>query len=172
MQEFVELSSCYTLRTDPSTWLTIQVNFLGANFCSIKKLKESCITDEASLAYSRLDAPRPSSSRRSLWSFNKPKTITIPASKSRRKKTKRDLELEREWLLLGEPQSPLPRVTVLDSPEQESCILNEPAVSDVDCIDREILTETDSSTDIDAIVDEYRQKVKVNCFISRIYFRL
>lgn len=122
--------------------------------------------DEASLAYSRLDAPRPSSSRRSLWSFNKPKTITIPAAKSRRKKSKRDLE--QEWLLLGEPQSPIPRVAVLDSPEAESSILSEPAVSDVDCIDREILTETDSSTDIDAIVDEYRQKVKVNKLLHRL----
>lgn len=53
-------------------------------------------------------------------------------------------------------------MAAIDSPEAESSILTEPAVSDVDCIDREILTETDSSTDIDAIVDEYRQKVKVN----------
>lgn len=67
-------------------------------------------------------------------------------------------------MLLGEPQSPLPRVAVLESPEQESSILSEPAVSDVDCIDREILTDSDSSTDIDAIVDEYRQKVKVKKF--------
>lgn len=136
--------------------------------------KEFCLTDEASLAYSRLDAPRPSSSRRSLWSFNKPKTITIPVAKSRRKKTKRDLELEREWLLLGEPQSPIPRTAVLDSPEAESSILTEPAVSDVDCIDREILSESDSSTDIDAIVDEYRQKVKVQfgSMVSTIFWSL
>lgn len=126
------------------------------------KFQINLLADDASSAYSRLDAPRPSSSRRSIWSFNKPKTITIPVAKSRRKKSKRDLELEREWLLLGEPQSPLPRVAALDSLEAESSILSEPAVSDVDCIDREIITETDSSTDIDAIVDEYRQKVKVN----------
>ncbi|KAJ6647283.1 putative cationic amino acid transporter, partial [Pseudolycoriella hygida] len=114
-------------------------------------------SNEASLAYSRLNAPRPSSSGRSLWPFNKPKVITITSSKPRQKNAKRDIELEREWLLLGEPHSPLPRVAALNSDEAESSILNEPEEAG----DREILTESDSSTDIDAIVDEYRQKVKV-----------
>lgn len=74
------------------------------------------------------------------------------------KKSKHDEELEREWLLLGEPQSP--RVTVTE-PDAESSILSDQPVSDIECIDRQIITESDSSTDIDAIVDEYRQKIKV-----------
>lgn len=75
------------------------------------------------------------------------------------KKTKRDEELEREWLLLGEPQSP--RVAVSTEVDAESSILSDPPMSDIDCIAKENATDSDSSTDIDAIVDEYRQKVKV-----------
>ena len=78
------------------------------------------------------------------------------------KKTKRNEELEREWLLLGEPQSP--RV-VVHEPDAESSILSEVPMSDVDCIAKE--SESESSTDIDAIVDEYRQKVKVSKIIKR-----
>lgn len=115
--------------------------------------------DDASLAYSRLDSNQKpgTSSRRSIWCFNKPKAIAIPTSKSRLKKIQ-DEELEREWLLLGEPQSP--RV-IVNAPDAESSILSDQPTSDIECIDRQIITETESSTDIDAIVDEYRQKVKV-----------
>lgn len=76
------------------------------------------------------------------------------------KKAKRNEELEREWLLLGEPQSP--RVAVSAEVDAESSILSDPPMSDIDCIAKENGTDSDSSTDIDAIVDEYRQKVKVN----------
>lgn len=67
-------------------------------------------------------------------------------------------EMEKEWLLLeGEPGSP----RTVDPPmaDQESCILSDP--SDAECIVKADNSDSDS-TDIDAIVDEYRQKVKVS----------
>lgn len=77
------------------------------------------------------------------------------------KKTKRDGELEREWLLLGEPPQS-PRVATVAEPDAESSILSDPPISDVDCIAKENGSDSESTTDIDAIVDEYRQKVKVS----------
>ncbi|XP_041777601.1 probable cationic amino acid transporter [Anopheles merus] len=72
-------------------------------------------------------------------------------------------EHEREWLLLGEPSSPKgpphsPPGTV------ESTVLSD-QISDIECIalaKPENMDSEDSSTDIDAIVDEYRQKVTVS----------
>lgn len=121
------------------------------------------LLDDASLAYSRLDvSQKPSSSlRKSIWNFNKPKAIVIPTSKSRHKKIQQDEELEREWLLLGEPQSP--RVIVNAPDDIESSILSDQPASDIECIDQQIISDSESSTDIDAIVDEYRQKIKVSC---------
>lgn len=110
---------------------------------------------------------KPSTSlRKSIWSFNKPKAIVIPTSKSRIKKIQQDEELEREWLLLGEPQSP--RVIVNAPDDIESSILSDQPASDIECIDQQIVTDSESSTDIDAIVDEYRQKVKVSFYIIYI----
>lgn len=124
--------------------------------------------DEASLAYSRLDAaaaaPKPTCSTRSnsIWGFlKKPANISIlPTSKSMLKKAKHNAELEREWLLLGEPPQS-PRVAVSAEQNVESCMRSDAPLSDIDCITKENGTDSESSTDIDAIVDEYRQKVKV-----------
>lgn len=119
------------------------------------------------MAYSRLDAAAAkttgtASRSSSIWCFlKKPKSISIiPTSKSMLKKTKRDAELEREWLLLGEPPQS-PRVATVAEPDAESSILSDPPISDVDCIAKENGSDSESTTDIDAIVDEYRQKVKV-----------
>lgn len=62
--------------------------------------------DDSSLAYSRLDHSlsishtMTSSSRRSLWNINLPKS-------SKKSKSKRN-DVDKEWLLLGEPSSPCP----------------------------------------------------------------
>lgn len=87
------------------------------------------------------------------------------------KKAKRSEELEREWLLLGEPpQSPRVAVggsgvTEADAESNINCPARMAPLSDVEILgsDKEDEEEEDSesTTDIDAIVDEYRQKVKV-----------
>lgn len=101
--------------------------------------------------------------RRSLWFFNKSlpsvSTQNLSMSKSKSKINKGE-EVEREWLLLGEPPSS-PQNRSVESPIEESSILSDPQ-SDIDCIAKIDGSESDSSTDIDAIVDEYRQKVKVS----------
>lgn len=130
--------------------------------------------NESSLAYSRLNtAPKPITaqstavkSKKSVWFFRKPSTASIahhmlPNNRANKNNGPRE-EHEREWLLLGEPPSP----KAPDSPPNvESTILSH-QVSDIECIALAKPENTDSdeesSTDIDAIVDEYRQKVKVS----------
>lgn len=91
---------------------------------------------------------------------------------SRAKKNKHNEELEREWLLLGEPQSPRNTVIFEDAQDTSSLSMAIAAVvphddvesvraTDVDMKETS-RTDSDSSTDIDAIVDEYRQKVKIS----------
>lgn len=110
-------------------------------------------------------------SRRIFRCLSKPKIVPIPKSKSRLKKNNRDEELEREWLLLGEPQSPRNTV-ILDDEHDTSSLSIEIAVAipastvDIESARPQVSNESssresDSTTDIDAIVDEYRQKVKV-----------
>ncbi|XP_050087751.1 high affinity cationic amino acid transporter 1 isoform X2 [Anopheles aquasalis] len=72
-------------------------------------------------------------------------------------------ENEREWLLLGEPSSPK------DPHSKAPCIVESSVlsdqISDIECITLakpENMDTEDSSTDIDAIVDEYKQKVKIS----------
>lgn len=124
-----------------------------------KFLQQTC---ETSLSYSRLSTVptnHPTGRRRSLWNFQKPIQTAIKKSKSKTK-NKNNSELEREWLLLGEPSSPRPTISQRDA---ESTILSdgEPQVSDMEYIAKTENSDSDTSTDIDAIVDEYRQKVKV-----------
>lgn len=101
--------------------------------------------------------------------------------KPRHRKQPRTEELEREWLLLGSPQ-PSPRNTIiLDDDEQNNTstlTITPPTGADSmnqqqQCGDSEMRRESvlsgsndeggssDSSTDIDAVVDEYLQKVEV-----------
>ncbi|XP_034099901.1 uncharacterized protein LOC117565063 [Drosophila albomicans] len=130
-------------------------------------------SSESSLSYSRLStAPiaksnssssssgqTSSSSRlkRSLWNIGLSKQggLKKPKNKQRNKP-----ELEKEWLLLGEPTSPCPQRADRDV---ESTILSdgEPPPSDFEYPDKFDKSDSDTSTDIDAIVDEYRQKIKV-----------
>lgn len=81
--------------------------------------------------------------------------------------------MEREWLLLGEPASP--RNTIILDDEQDTSTLTitptgpgNASNQDVEALQSpnsndliESSSDTDSSTDIDAVVDEYRQKVEV-----------
>lgn len=88
----------------------------------------------------------------------------MPKPKSRIKK-KPDEETEREWLLLNEPHSPRNTVILDDSHDiVDTSILSVaeplPGGSD-DILEEEELSDSESSTDIDAVVDEYRQKFKV-----------
>ncbi|KAI9585499.1 uncharacterized protein LOC119633555 [Glossina fuscipes] len=118
---------------------------------------------ESSLSYSRLTTvplvTSASSSRlkRSLWNLNITKQAT---NKKPKAKPRNKQEVEKEWLLLGEPTSPCPQ---RETKDVESTILSdgEPPASDFEYPDKFENSDTDTSTDIDAIVDEYRQKVKV-----------
>lgn len=139
----------------------------------------------SSLNYSRLG-------RRDVTASSEPTTMTMSTSirkhfsfsnidvnplrcQKKRRKVPRDPlepgEMEREWLLLGEPQSPrldrpgnsgvdlLSNQTI--STKTESVILDTELLGDSQDQVDESQEESDSSTDIDAIVDEYRQKVRV-----------
>lgn len=110
-------------------------------------------------------------SRRILRCLSKPSIVSIPKPKTRCKK--RNEEMEREWLLLGEPASP--RNTIILDDEQDTSTLTitptgpeNASNQDVDALQSATLndliqssSDSDSSTDIDAAVDEYRQKVEV-----------
>lgn len=105
-------------------------------------------------------------SRRILRCLSKPSIVGIPKSKSRSKKNKKDEEMEREWLLLGEPTSP--RNTIILDDEQDTSSLTvaveSTAKNDIEAVQTPMKSESsesDSSTDIDAVVDEYRQNVEV-----------
>lgn len=75
-------------------------------------------------------------------------------------------ELEKEWLLLGEPSSPINRSTGAaadddqENRNEESSIFSDDA-HDTDCIVKAENSDSDSEEDIDSIVEEYQQKVKV-----------
>lgn len=126
-------------------------------------INEFFFPDGSTLSYSRLDvnATREvTKARRLIGLFNKAASQTyqcIPKSIS--KTSQLNKEVEREWLLLGEPPSS-PRVSEAP-PDVESTILSDPSTSDIECIAKP-QSDTESTTDIDAIVDEYRQKVKVS----------
>ncbi|GAB0098874.1 probable cationic amino acid transporter [Sergentomyia squamirostris] len=118
---------------------------------------------ESSLSYTRLQTepststgtrfPTSASTSRRLWCFRRASSVAANVTKSRQQKKPHDEELEREWLLLGEP--PSPRCLEPDrNDDAESSILSDDA--------EQAAASEDSSTDIDAIVDEYRQKVKVS----------
>ncbi|XP_055710209.1 probable cationic amino acid transporter isoform X2 [Phlebotomus papatasi] len=126
--------------------------------------RPKCIQhQESSLAYTRLQSataqtsqniPTSASTSRRLWCFRRASSVAVNMAKSRLQKKPHDEELEREWLLLGEPPSP----RCLEHPDRnddaESSILSDDG-------DQAPASE-DSTTDIDAIVDEYRQKIKVS----------
>lgn len=108
-----------------------------------------------------------STAGRILRCLSKPSIVAMPRPKSRNKKKKNE-EMEREWLLLGEPASP--RNTVMMDDEQDTSSLTTPAQStnqDVEALQSPTTeahqsdTDSDSSTDIDAVFDEYRQKIEV-----------
>lgn len=109
-------------------------------------------------------------SRKILRCFSKPSIVSMPKPR----KSKRTEEMEREWLLLGEPASP--RNTLILDNEQDTSSLtitptgpenasNQCVAALKSSISSELIessdSESDSSTDIDAVVDEYRQKVEV-----------
>lgn len=70
-------------------------------------------------------------------------------------------EVEKEWLLLGEASSPMNQPA--NSPENaESSILSDATTSDIECIVKADNSESESDEDIDSIVEEFQQKVKVS----------
>lgn len=81
--------------------------------------------------------------------------------------------MEKEWLLLGEPTSPR-NTLILDDEQDTSTLTITPTgpenstKQDVEALKSHISndlsssgSDSDSSTDIDAVFDEYRQKVEV-----------
>ncbi|EDW03623.1 uncharacterized protein LOC6562179 [Drosophila grimshawi] len=129
-------------------------------------------SSESSLSYSRLStAPIAKSSsscsaatstssrmKRTLWHIGLSKQSGLKKKPKNKSRTKP--EVEKEWLLLGEPTSPLAQ---REGRDVESTILSdsEPPPSDFEYPDKFDKSDSDTSTDIDAIVDEYRQKIKV-----------
>ncbi|XP_055681551.1 uncharacterized protein LOC129788995 [Lutzomyia longipalpis] len=126
--------------------------------------RPKCIEHQGpSLAYTRLQSapppatqnlPASASTSRSLWCFRRASAVAASVTKARLPKKPHNEELEREWLLLGEPPSP----RCLDHPDPtedaESSILSDDG--------EQAAASEESSTDIDAIVDEYRQKIRVS----------
>lgn len=120
------------------------------------------------MSYSRLNVngTTTQNTNKLLGLFNKAANQTynvIPKSLSRISKLNQ--EVEREWLLLGEP--PLSPKTTTDATTEpmhdiESTILSDPSTSDIECIGKPAeQSDSDSTTDIDAIVAEYEQALKV-----------
>lgn len=107
------------------------------------------------------------SKRSATWFFNKamPSLSSQNLSKSLNKLNKSGRVEEREWLLLGEPSSPLARPQIEDEEQNaESSILSD-SPSDVDCIAKEDHAGCESSEeeeDIDSIVEEFQQKLKIS----------
>lgn len=110
-------------------------------------------------------------SRRILRCFSKPSIASMSKPKPRTKK--RNEEMEREWLLLGEPTSPRNTIVLDDEQDTSTLTITPSGPESVPNQDTELVqsttmndlidssSESDSSTDIDAAVDEYRQKVEV-----------
>lgn len=102
-----------------------------------------------------------------MWFLNKavPSISTQSLSKSLSKlnKSAQKEEVEKEWLLLGEPSSPVNR-SDQEPLNAESSILSDATASDTECIVK-AGGHSDSETsdeDIDSIVEEFQQKVKVS----------
>lgn len=110
-------------------------------------------------------------SRRILRCLSKPSIVSIQKPKPRNRK--RNEEMEREWLLLGEPTSP--RNTIILDDEQDTSTLTTTPIGPENASNQdgemmqspisndliESSSDSESSTDIDAAVDEYRQKIEV-----------
>lgn len=129
--------------------------------------------DESSQAYSRLDSTDNNNTttkskvssipkRTSMWFKNKAPSISAAnLSKSISKLNKNNSEngeMEKEWLLLGEPSSPINHADQ-ENINVESSILSDS--TDTDCIMKAENSDSDSEEDIDSVVEEYQQKVKV-----------
>ncbi|XP_012156897.1 probable cationic amino acid transporter [Ceratitis capitata] len=123
----------------------------------------------SSLEYSRLPTGARAKRERSASKSGLKRSLLNVASKSvaskseikiikHKKKAKK--ELEKEWLLLGEPTSPCP---TREPRDVESAMQTSRETPDTHYVYPEKVeaTDTESSTDIDAIVDEYRQKVRI-----------
>lgn len=124
-----------------------------------KKVKTSVIATSST-------APPPKRSA-TTWFFNKsfPSLSTQNLSKSLNKLNKTEKKEEREWLLL-EPSSPTVRQENQDEElNAESSILSDATTSDVDCIVKadQLCSESsdEEDEDIDSIVEEFQQKLKV-----------
>ncbi|CRL01568.1 CLUMA_CG014212, isoform A [Clunio marinus] len=150
---------------NPISKLLIYVN-------ELKIIQIKIISDDSTQSYSRLasgNSERPKTSlpkRTSMWFRNKAvpslssQSLSNMISKKNRSSNGNE-EVEKEWLLLGEPSSP---VNKFDSEpvNAESSILNDETTSDVDCIAKEEGSDSESEEDIDSIVEEFHQKVKVS----------
>lgn len=88
-------------------------------------------------------------------------TQGLTKSISKLNKSVRKEEVEKEWLLLGEASSPVNRPNQ-DPLNAESTILSDSTASDTECIVKAENSESESEEDIDSIVEEFQQKVKVS----------
>ena len=125
-----------------------------------KKVKTSIIATSST-------SSAPPKRSATTWFFNKsfPSLSTQNLSKSLNKLNKTEKKEEREWLLL-EPSSPTVRQENQDEElNAESSILSDATTSDVDCIVKvdQLCSESsdEEDEDIDSIVEEFQQKLKV-----------
>ncbi|XP_026464414.1 uncharacterized protein LOC113366990 [Ctenocephalides felis] len=117
------------------------------------------MADEHGTSYSCLNQPKPSQDRRGpLW-FLRP-SVSCPAFGTNMNRTHENKrEREREWLLLGEPSSPL-SPTCPESPNRDA----RSPFSSPELLESALVSGADrhsDSTDIDAAVDEYKQDVSI-----------
>lgn len=165
-----QVISC-TRRSDQSPWIQ-NVSQKGCFKFSMPRdsIKFSSLhtqPEDSSQSYSRLDTnakSKPSITKRtSMWFLNKAVPSLSTHSIAKRAKGAQKEEMEKEWLLLGEPSSPVNRSDQDPSNDvNESSILSDVTASDTECIVKAENSDTDSEEDIDSIVEEFQQKVKVS----------
>lgn len=124
---------------------------------AISSLAYSRLATAAAAAASYKRATSKSTSGRSILGV---KVANMSAAKKPAPKKKPKKELEKEWLLLGEPTSPCPTRQPTDV---ESAMQSSSKPVPLNFVYPEIveISDSDTSTDIDAIVDEYRQKIRI-----------
>jgi hypothetical protein len=108
---------------------------------------------------------KPLGPKRSTSWFSSFGSQSLSKSIAKLNNKKTDKKEEREWLLLGEPSSPTVRQQNNDDEmNAESSILSDTTLSDVDCIGKvdHLDSESSEEEDIDTIVEEFQQKLKVS----------
>lgn len=117
---------------------------------------ESEINPQAAAAGTSSSALKLSTSIRKLWNMTKSESVNFPR---RQLSPQEHLEMEREWLLLGEPPMSPPSVRNENEFIIDTKLIGTEEIAAGEEQEHDLSDE--SSTDIDAIVHEYMEKVRV-----------